>query len=80
MVKTLAKQTKFDGPFGAVAMQKPGWACTDEHRAAKDRDELAARDLDAPGPRCEHARDRKRGGLRRVLVHPEGVSAPSAEK
>lgn len=61
-------------------MQNPGWACTDEHCAAKDRDELAAQDLNAPGPWCEQARDRKRGGLRRVLVQPEGVSALSAEK
>jgi RNA polymerase sigma factor (sigma-70 family) len=42
MVKALAKRTSFAGPFGAVAMQNAGWACTDEHRASKDRGQLAA--------------------------------------
>lgn len=42
MVKALAKRTSFDGPFGAVAMQNAQWACTDEHRANGDRDQLAA--------------------------------------
>jgi DNA-binding CsgD family transcriptional regulator len=45
MVKALAKQTSFNGPFGAVAMQNAGWACTDEHRAARGRDQLAAEPL-----------------------------------
>lgn len=41
MVNALSKRTSFDGPFGAVAMQNAGWACTDEHRASRDRDQLA---------------------------------------
>jgi hypothetical protein len=45
MVKALAKRTSFDGPFSAVAMQNAGWACTDEHRAGKARDQLAAEPL-----------------------------------
>lgn len=45
MVKALAKRTSFDGPFGAVVMLNAGWACTDEHRAGEDRDQLAAEPL-----------------------------------
>jgi RNA polymerase sigma factor (sigma-70 family) len=45
MVKALAKRTSFDGPFGAVAMQNAGWACTDEHRASADRDQFVAEPL-----------------------------------
>jgi RNA polymerase sigma factor (sigma-70 family) len=45
MVKALTKRTSFDGPFGAVAMLNAGWACTDEHRASGDRDQLASEPL-----------------------------------
>jgi DNA-directed RNA polymerase specialized sigma24 family protein len=45
MVKALVKRTSFDGPFGAVVMLNAGWACTDEHRAAGDRDQLTAEPL-----------------------------------
>lgn len=45
MVKALAKRTSFDGPFGAVVMLNARWACTDEHRAGEDRDQLAAEPL-----------------------------------
>lgn len=46
MIKALSKRTSFDGPFGAVAMQNAGWACTDEHRAARDRDRLSGDPLE----------------------------------
>ena len=61
MVKALAKRTSFNGPFGAVAMQNAGWACTDEHRAAGDRDQLTAEplavDLDDPSRATDEAPD-----------------------
>jgi RNA polymerase sigma factor (sigma-70 family) len=46
MIRALSKRTSFDGPFGAVVMLNAGWACTDEQRAARDRDQLAGDPLE----------------------------------
>jgi RNA polymerase sigma factor (sigma-70 family) len=47
MLKLLANNTSFRAPFGAVAMQRAGWACGDEHRDGRRRDELTEEPLAA---------------------------------